>query len=407
VLTGYLFGTLMLLLFITIYYLLVNTNNIKYYLLFLITSFTLVFIHSYTSFIIMIFFIISYLLCKIEYVEKIFKMRKYIKIKLMFVIIMLEILYSSYIKINLTKTGWGILQQWIASINQLIYVRRTYAGTAQLSKFIQLSLINKIKILLVNYGGDLFLLFFTFIGIIIILMKFKETKYYNFISMFILFLWAFFITQLIMTSGKTALFEYNRVIYYSSIFSPIIFGIFLYYIHKKFNSYKLSLIILSIFILFASIELYGYQPLIPFSNEVRKGLPSDEYIVYIGVVNSIYQRNVITFAEEYIKAGIIVSDRISFNQFLGLTNQNFSNNHLLRYYPFTILYDNSTKKVKYDYVIIHLPGRSGKLEVKPEIGTKKFILNATIRTSILYSNTESFILTYPFMYEKLSIDETL
>jgi len=157
----------------------------------------------------------------------------------------------------------------------------------------------------------------------------------------------------------------------------------------------LNSLILCLVVILATIELYGFQPLLPIASSVRSNLPSDEYIIYVDKVNSAYQRYMIGYAEKHISKGMIASDPITRNQILGLTDYNFSQSHLyFSYYPF----DARVHQERFDYFLIHFPGKSGWPRVKPEVGTRDFIFEVTCNSSMIYSNGESFILTTPFMY---------
>jgi hypothetical protein len=110
----------------------------------------------------------------------------------------------------------------------------------------------------------------------------------------------------------------------------------------------------------------------------------------------------INYAQGHINTGRIACDSITQNQVLGLTDYNFYKSHIADYYPFSILIDKNTIEQKFDYFLIHLPGKSGNLGVKPEIGTREFIIEATYNSSVLYSDGESYILGKPFMYTGVS-----
>ena len=82
-----------------------------------------------------------------------------------------------------------------------------------------------------------------------------------------------------------------------------------------------SLLVLTMVL--APIEFYRCQPIISPANVISRNLPTDEPIVYLVQVNSIYQREMIGFAEDYVR-GSIACDGVTRNQIIGLTKNDFS-----------------------------------------------------------------------------------
>ena len=87
-------------------------------------------------------------------------------------------------------------------------------------------------------------------------------------------------------------------------------------------------------------------------------------------------------------------DLVTGNQMVGLTDLDFVVEHIgwENYYPL----DKSKLERKYDCFLIHLPGISGGLWERAEIRTRHVILEAIYDSSIVYTNGESYILTYNF-----------
>jgi len=142
----------------------------------------------------------------------------------------------------------------------------------------------------------------------------------------------------------------------------------------------------------ATIQLYGYQPLMPSASSISKDLPMDEPIGYRVWVNSAYQRNMITHTEKYVPQDTLIAcDAVTRNQIIGLTNHNFSSNHIAWYYPL----DKTVPERNYNYFLIHRPGKSGAFNEKAEIRTGFLITESLYKSTynILYNNGESYMLS--------------
>jgi len=109
----------------------------------------------------------------------------------------------------------------------------------------------------------------------------------------------------------------------------------------------------------------------------------------------------IAYAEEHIGKGMIACDPVTRNQILGLADYDFSQSHLSGRYPF----EGNITEETFDYFLIHLPGKSGQLGVKPEVGTRDFIFGVIRNSSMIYSNGESYILTSPFVFYSKKTDQ--
>ena len=419
IVTGSLFGCLLIVLVLACFISLLKSNKRSYLTITLITGIGLVFIHSYSSIVLILGLVMTYILYNNNYARNISthalskarmmsksarahinKPSTNLEPAFLFTIIFLivfEAFYVVYVAPNLLSVSGQITSQWIVGILGIGPKGEPITQLVQLPSLLSLSLPNMLRIVLVTYGASLFLIFLTFLGIIAILRKPNLSKHLFLITIFLSSIWLFYFAQLILTLGKSGLIEYTRIFRYSLALSPIFIGILL----SHFKSKKFTSLILSTVIIIGVIQLYGYQPLLPIASAVRPNLPSNEYILYVGMVNSAYQRYMINFAQERIHAGKIACDYITQNQILGLTDYNFYKTHVMEYYPFSISTDANITEREFDYFLIHLPGKSGNLGVKNEIGTREFIIEATHNSSILYSNGESYILGKPFLYTRV------
>jgi hypothetical protein len=357
-----------------------------------ICSFALVAQHSYSPIILIIGLLTVYILSKIKYVKNRYGTFTTFKFSYVIFLAVLTASWLTFVAETWLHVGANILRRWSYAILGTTFSGRSFTDI-NLSLF-KLTLENQLRIIIVFYGGSLLFAFLTAIGILITFRKYKSSKSLMFLSLFLISIWLFFIFQFALPAGKAGILEYHRMFSYTLPFAPVFIGLLLSHLNRKFVLANLIPILISFLVVFAIIELYGYQPLLPIASSVRPNLPSDEYIIYVDKVNSVYQRSMIEFAERHIDRGMIACDPITQNQILGLTDYNFSQTHLADFYPF----DSNAAGEEFDYFLIHFPGKSGWPGVKPELGTKDFILGVTYNSTLTYSNGESFVLTGPFMY---------
>jgi hypothetical protein len=419
IVTGSLFGCLSFVLVLACFISVLKSNKRSYLAISLITGIELVLLHSYSSIVLILGLVMAYILCNNNYARNI-STHALSKARMMsksarahihrpstnlepvflFTIIFLivfEAFYVAYIAPNLLGVSGRITSQWIVGILGIGPKGEHFTQLEQLPSLLSLSLPNILRIFFVTYGASLFLTFLTFLGIITVLRKPNLSKHLFLMTIFLSSIWLFYFAQLALTLGKSGIIEYTRIFRYSLALSPVFIGILLsHFKNKKFNA-----LIVCMVVMLGSIQLYGYQPLLPIASTVRPNLPSNEYILYVGMVNSAYQRYMINFAQEQIHAGKIACDSITQNQILGLTDYDFYKSHVIEYYPFSTSTDANITERDFDYFLIHLPGKSGNLGVKPEIGTREFIIEATHNSSILYSNGESYVLGNPFLYTRV------
>lgn len=247
-------------------------------------------------------------------------------------------------------------------------------------------ILGAIKSLLAFNGADVFLLLLTMAGLIILLkMRKPVTSSLKFLFLFNGLLFLFLPIGFLLKVGGFRMLSFARILF------PISSSIFILYISKR-RVWIRAAIFLSI-ILLSTIQLYACQPLIPSASILLKNLPTSEPLVYVVHVNSIYQRQMIKFAENHVR-GRIASDGVTRNQIMGLTEYNFSSAHVMWYYPLSRLADKSAPEREYDYFLTHLPGISGAFHEPAETRTKALILDTIYNSNILYNNGESYILTH-------------
>jgi hypothetical protein len=236
---------------------------------------------------------------------------------------------------------------------------------------------------LVYYGADLFLLILTLAGLVIML---RMRKKLNNASSFLIFFLG--LTLAIMMIGVFIKLGPTRALPFAELLFPIFCGTAVFYLGNK-RKWIRTLLFASI-ILLATLEFYGCQPLIAPANVIYTGLPASVPSGYVNMVNSIYQRQVISFVLSHVVAGRIASDVNTANQIAGVADDNFMITHVMYYYPL----DTQQPRQEYDLFIIHVPGKGGIISEKANVRVPDLILQTVYNSSVVYSNGESYILAH-------------
>lgn len=256
------------------------------------------------------------------------------------------------------------------------------------SRFFELldkSMLEAAKSVIVYHGADFFLLLFTMVGLVFVLKTFKQSE--NRVLKLLFLINVSLILLLVLgVSLNLGMFFAGRITTATRILYPIFSGIAILYVIKRKT--LCAAIFLSMMLL-ATFQFYSCQPLIAPASTLSKDLPANEPIAYVVEVNSIYQRQMISFAETYAH-GLIAADRVTTCQIIGLTQYNFSRG-VTWYYPIARRVDKTLVQRKYDYFLIHLPGKSGAFIEQAEMRTKELILDTICNSSIFYTNGESYI----------------
>ncbi len=392
VVTGSMFGTLLAFLVLSQFVKVLQTNNEKHLIIALIYSFALVIAHSYSSLILAIGFFTMYLVFKVNKIRTVhaFKIPKAhtLSISLLMFLFVLNIGWLSFSATQLHSTMTRIIDVFIEAIIGIAPSDLPTTGIRP--AYFQLSFVDAIRVLLVYHGGTIFALFLALLGIIIVIRKFQRSKSLMFLALFFVSVWLFFFVQLLLPAARAGLVQYERIFVQTLALSPIFIGILLHHLHKKTRHIVPILFITLALVGLATIQLFRYQPLIPNSD---LGEPR----VYIGTVNSAYQRFMIKHAGEYVDEGTISVDAVTSSQIVGLTDYDFSRSDSLRYHLFLAELDLNIVERESDYFLIHFPGKSGVLSIKAQTSLGSLVLSAICNSSIIYTNGESYILAKPFM----------
>jgi len=389
IVSGSLIGVLMSLLLLSEFMRLLQTKDRRDWIILLIYAFALVSAHSYSATMLMIALFIVFAAMPLA--------RRFLPKNL--AQLQLKPLFATLMVLGLMNLVW-LSHKAGYMLNLMIKFMRGYVsrvlGTKVLlgqpvpPRFFELMRTNFIegsKVILVWYGATLLVIFLASIGLLLVAKKIREQ------SRSFVFLVAYVVSlSLLLILGLTLRIASGwseRIMRHLIVIFPIFCGISLVYVDKKLR--KLAVFIIAILMVLATLQFYGCQPLVPSASVINKELPVDVPIGYRVVVNSIYQRDMIQFAERFIpqnRSLRIACDRVTQYQIMGLTSWNFSTSHLALYYPL----DKSVLEREYYYFLIHLPGMSGRFYERAEIRTPGLILQVIYNSSILCSNGESYLL---------------
>jgi hypothetical protein len=375
VVTGTLFGILLAFLVLSNLILMLQKNDRRYWFICTIFAFALAAAHSVTSVILAVSLLAIMALQRVSH----FRPKSLLRASIMLAV-------ASIIIAWLMFPASPTLQE----IARLIFIGVPSGRTppaeyisATFFEHARVNILSAMRSFTVFYGADAFFLLLTLAGLIILLkMRKKLNSAANFLSLFGWVILLFIIIGYLMKLGAP------RALTFAGLLFPVFSSVLVLYIRTR--TWIRPFIFISI-ILLATIQLYGCQPLVPPANVLYKDLPSNVPMSYANLVNSIYQRQMIDFAESHLR-GTIAAVSPTASQIVGLTGINFSVANLVWYYPL----DKNQPEQRYDYFLIHLPGRSGVPAVEPRLGTTSVILEAIYNSSIVYTNGESYILAHDY-----------
>lgn len=372
--SGQLFGVLLSFLILTSLIMLLEKKDRLHWAIFIFLIFVLSATHSSSSVLLTALLSIIMLLQQVSY----FRLKSYLNVAGVFAVMSI-------------CAAWLMLQAKVTfgAITRRIFVELPM-GTAsavgsippRFFEIARVDILGAIDVILLNYGAQIFLMLLTIGGLIVML---KMRKRLDNTAKFLFIITGLLV--LLVPVGFAFRASGVRFLSFATPFFPIFCAIFILYACK--TRVWLRAVIFSSIILLATLQLYTCQPLVPSANVLSKDLPASEPIQYINEVNSIYQRQMIEFAENYV-SGRIASDSVTENQMIGLTEFDFYAAHVASRYPL----DKNQPETTYDYFLIHVPGISGVFGEQAEIRTRDLILEAIYNSSVIYTNGESFILAH-------------
>lgn len=374
VVSGSSFGSLLVFLTLSSLITLIHGNDRRYRFIFIFFICVLAASHSSSSVLLSIFILIIYLLQKASF----FRLKPYVKTLAVLTTISISVAWLMF-------SAGTTLEKIVGTFFSGVFGEPTPGAEQVPVRFFELARLNMleaIKSVLPFYGGDIFVLLMSFAGLLILL---KMRRQLDDASKFLTVLFGAVFSSipigLLLRVGGFRTLGFARLLF------PFFSAIFILHLSKR-KGWMRAIILLPM-ILLCTLQFYNCQPLIPSANVLFADLPASEPIVYVNLVNSVYQRQMINFAKDHA-TGRFALDIVTANQIVGLTGLDFVLEHVgwAVYYPL----DKSELEREYDCFLIHLPGISGGFGEKAEMRTRHVILEAIYDSRIVYTNGESYIL---------------
>jgi hypothetical protein len=395
-LSGSTFGIILLVALVCVFLKrnLTNYNGKAYTVVLLLLGFGLLFTHAVSIVSLVAFLALMLILIEIfAFVMKNHSSTSFVRASLgIFAIISVSLLAWLDLKAN-------SVFQLLVQIGQSYLVRNVIKTPAP-STFFQMPLIDELTFLVMYYASIAVFSVLMVAGLLVLVKKrpFRNSRLREQLYLpLICFLGGILIfAGFDSLTGRT---EYIRFVYYALALSPLLVGLFLWFLDQHFkNVHKKtwikSLILFAVIFSIISISLisiFPYQPMTPTANDISKSLPANEYIFDFREVNTIYQLDEVHFAEEFSPANAIIAcDRVTRWQIAGFANVTFYD-QTLWYSP---LDTNLTSLgLKWDICLLHYDGKAGPLN--------EYVANRT-RAAVdefrntagdtVYDNGQSFII---------------
>jgi hypothetical protein len=363
----------------------------SFWLIFVILSLNLVISHAVTSLFVSFIFVATLVVLKsLEITRKRFLGGVQVSI----------LIVPSLLYLILFATWWLNTSEF--NLNKLVDLMRSlFLGEAKApvpTRFHKMPLLPQLQILAVFHSRDAIITMLGLLGLAVFLRKIRRNElsdktktFYLYIlvllSSFVLFLSVEFITSF----GSI---EYERFIAYAMPLCVFLVGLTLWGLDKFLRAHiKLgisNMIFASfLFILVSScfIQFYHCQPLVPRSNVLSSDLPENEYVYHFGVVNTIYQVEMISFAEMNSYDGRIATDVTTRFQIRGFAGPSFYSRQIW-YSPLE-----TNENLKWDLFLLHTV-EAGALNEPAEYRTSEIIENLRLEAgNLIYDNGASFIIS--------------
>lgn len=348
-------------------------NDRRYWLVCVVFVIGLAGAHSATSIILAGILFLIFVLQRVPY----FRPKSYLQISVVLTVGLIGVawlMFPAYFNL-------GVI---VRAFSSMVPTGTTPSSDYIPSTFFQLAHVEPLgaaRTFLVYYGVDLFLLILALPSLIIMLKMRKNLSDAS--SFLMLFLG---LTLVIMMLGVIIKLGPTRLLVFDEFLFPFFCGATIFY--AGINRKWIRILLFGTIIVLATIEFYGCQPLIPSANSVYPELPANVPIGYVNDVNSIYQRQVASFAFNHV-AGPIATDEITYNQILGVANSSFASLLEANYYAIA-----TQNEQWHNILIIHVPGKAGILQEKANVRAPNLILQTMYNSDIVYTNGESYMLSH-------------
>lgn len=364
-------------LFICFYSLFASSGKISRskYTLIILFGMTIVISHDVTNFFLLILTLLALLFAKL----KLFKsLRSLAMLNLILIVVILSH-FTLTSSINFSRLLFLIKQSFVSLFTKTQIMPLSPQG--YYSTFFQLTLLDKIRVLLVGFASDAVLLFVLVLGFIAMLkLRFRDSKLVKFYQFLVLvfvigaltFILPLFISQYII----------NRGLSYVSVITPFFAGLgffYLFYSKRKSLNKVIFLTVMFALVFVPFLQIYPFQPLIPkISNSSRS-----YYIVDWRQVNTAYDRSLISFVAMHDLKLKITTDNIFRSQMRALANATFED---------LLTWSSPLSKVKYGpLILISHPGASHIIPSgRDAVAIEQYLQRSLQENNVIYSNGEAY-----------------
>lgn len=384
--SGSMFGVPLSLIILTLVLTLLKQKSRRTWILLALFSLALVMVHSFSAIQLTLLLIAILILQRFS----VFKLKSYLKATTVFFIALITTVWLVF---SAPRTVNYLINQ----VSNIGIIQGLYPTEgvipARTFELASANILETLKSVAVYDGAHLFLLSVVLIAILWAAKSRKLTNPLKMMSILVLILFALLVFAVGSQIGAAYWLRIPRLasIYYGLFFGLLILFLTTHNFKRKIKKgfiRSVVVLLVAVFLVSATVQLYQCQPLISSANVLSKDLPSDEPLVEVTQVNTIYQRAMISFARIHLN-GTIACDSTTSNQIEGHTDNLV--HKLTWYYP---LSRSTAGDVPYDYFLIHLPGKSGAFGEQAEFRTQKLVVDELYNSSysIIYTNGESFIL---------------
>ena len=311
---------------------------------------------------------------------------------------------SGLVYLTMLMTWWANIAS--ANLHFFVnYIQRVLSPTGFMEmpavpeRFFEVPLLAQIRVFLVLNIRYVVLGVLSMFGILVFLGRLKKLndKTKAFYTHLLVLLGIIALYLLYTISYGLAMLQYQRFIVYSIpfciFFTGLVFlrlNIFLSNVFSRIEVRNLAFALV-LFIMFSSsmIQFFPCQPLIPRASVLATDLPENEYLVEIQIANTVYQKEMISFAEKHSLRARITSDIVTRWQIYGFSNRSLFSRHI-QYSP---LEPNQDQKLEWDLFLLHTR-KAGPFGEQVEYRTTERIENLrTEAGNLIYDNGASFIMS--------------
>lgn len=367
---------------------LAKTRRRAFFLLFAVSSFTLMISHAVTPFFVSLILVGGGVIFWILWVSRKVATGSgriiFLGIPLLLYWVLLWTWWSTMATINLNFLVDLIKSLWLPK------------APAVPTRFYQIPLLSRLQILFVLDSAFATIAVLGLIGFFILIRQMRKKTLSSEASAFYLCVLSLLSAEVLFLffqfGSNFGTLSYDRFVTYSIPFCSFLVGIPLTRLDKLRVSASFIRRLVFTFFVFVLVSIclfqfFPFQPLVPRADVLSKSLPESAYIVDLTEVNTVYQREMIIFAENHSGQDTVVSDTVTRSQLYGFSIPSFFS----RFEYISILIPVSGAALKWDLIMLHT-GRGGPFIEKVEFRTENIIQHIHYAEgSIIYDNSESFI----------------